>query len=197
MSNGLLGKIVSILLAAAISGGASAMSEIEPWDAADAFLQDLSAWDKQTTMTYMDNEYVNFLENVKGTDEEMDRLEEALFRNFSYELEECATKGEVAVVKVKVRNSDFRKIMDSYKKESYKYVTENLYSDDVIDKVKLNKKCLDIYLDQIEKTAGEEPSYEAEVFLPMEQDGYGGWRMILSDEIMKEILGELEIPTNE
>ena len=94
------------------------MSEIEPWDAADAFLQDLSAWDKQTTMTYMDNEYVNFLENVKGTDEEMDRLEEALFRNFSYELEECATKGEVAVVKVKVRNSDFRKIMDSYKKES-------------------------------------------------------------------------------
>jgi len=31
----------------------------------------------------------------------------------------------------------------------------------------------------------------------MEQDGYGGWRMILSDEIMKEILGELEIPTNE
>ena len=68
MLNGLLGKIVSILLAAAISGGASAMSEIEPWDAADAFLQDLSAWDKQTTMTYMDNEYVNFLENVKGTD---------------------------------------------------------------------------------------------------------------------------------
>ena len=197
MLNGLLGKIVSILIAAAISGGASAMSEVEPWDAADAFFQDLSAWDKQTTMTYMDNKYVNFLENVKGTDEEMDRLEEALFRNFSYELEECATKGEVAVVKVKVRNCDFGKIMDNYKKESYEYVTENLYSDDVIDKEKLNKKCLDIYLDQIEKTAGEEPSYEAEVFLPMEQDGYGGWRMILSDEIMKEILGELEIPTNE
>ena len=197
MLNGLLGKIVSILIAAAISGGASAMSEVEPWDAADAFFQDLSAWDKQTTMTYMDNKYVNFLENVKGTDEEMDRLEEALFRNFSYELEECATKGEVAVVKVKVRNCDFGKIMDNYKKESYEYVTENLYSDDVIDKEKLNKKCLDIYLDQIEKTAGEEPSYEAEIFLPMEKDGYGGWRMILSDEIMKEVLGELEIPTNE
>ena len=85
MLNGLLGKILSILLAAAISGGASAMSEVEPWDAADIFLQDLSAWDKQTTMTYMDNQYVNFLENVKGTDEEMDRLEEALFKNFSYE----------------------------------------------------------------------------------------------------------------
>ena len=147
MLNGLLGKIVSILIAAAISGGASAMSEVEPWDAADAFFQDLSAGDKQTTM--------------------------------------------------KVRNCDFRKTMDNYKKESYEYVTENLYSDDVINKEKLNKKCLDIYLDQVEKTAGEEPSYEAEVFLPMEQDGYGGWRMILSDEIMKEILGELEIPTNE
>lgn len=197
MLNGLIGTILSILLAAAISGGASAMSEVEPWDAADVFFQDLSAGNKQATMTYMDNRYVNFLENVKGTDEEMDRMEDALFKNFSYELEECATKGEVAVVKVKVKNCDFSKIMDKYQKESYEYVTENLYSDDVIDKEKLNKKCLDIYLDQIEKTSGEEPSYEAEIFLPMEQDGYGGWRMILSDEIMKEILGELEIPTNE
>lgn len=197
MLNGLIGKIAAILLAAAISGGASAMSDVEPWDAADAFFQDLSGGDKQTTMTYMDNRYVNFLENVKGTDEEMDRLEEALFRNFSYELEECAVKGEVAVVRAKVRNCDFSKIMDSYQKESYQYVMENLYSDDVVDKEKLNKKCLDMYLDQIEKTAGGEPSYEAEVFLPMEQDGYGGWRIVLSDEIMKQILGELEIPTDE
>ena len=194
---GLIGKIVSLLIAAAISGGASAMSDIEPWDAADAFFHDLAGGDKQTTMTYMDNRYVNFLENIKGTDEEMDRLEDALFRNFSYELKECATKGEVAVVKVIVRNCDFSGVMDSYKQTSYEYVTDNIYSDDVIDKEKLNKKCLDIYLDEVEKTAGTEPAYEAEIFLPMEQDGYGGWRIVLSDEIMKAILGELEIPTDE
>ena len=112
--NGLIGTIVSVLIAAASSGGASAMSETEPWDAADAFFHNLAGGDKQTTMTYMDNRYVNFLENVKGTDEEMDRMEEALFRNFSYEMTECATKGKVAVVEVTVRNCDFSGIMDDY-----------------------------------------------------------------------------------
>lgn len=173
------------------------MSEIGPWDAADAFFHDLSGGDKQTAMTYMDNRYVNFLENIKGTDEEMDRMEDALFRKFSYEMNECATKGRVAVVKVTVRNCDFSDVMEDYEKESYEYVTNNLYSDDVVNKEKLNKKCLDIYLDQIEKTAGEEPTYENVVYLPMEEDGYGGWRIILNDEIMQSILGELEIPTNE
>ena len=31
----------------------------------------------------------------------------------------------------------------------------------------------------------------------MEADGYGGWRIVLNDDIMKSILGELEIPTSE
>ena len=64
-------------------------------------------------------------------------------------------------------------------------------------KEKLNKKCIDIYLDQVEKTAGGDANYEAEIFLPMEEDGYGGWRILLSDDIMKEVLGKLEIPTHE
>ena len=76
-------------------------------------------------------------------------------------------------------------------------MTEHLYSDTVTDKKKLNKKCLDIYLDQIEKSADKDPSYEADVFIPMEADGYGGWRIVLNDDIMKSILGELEIPTSE
>ena len=90
-----------------------------------------------------------------------------------------------------------REIMDDYQKASYEYVTGHLYSEDVTNKEKLNKKCLDIYLDQIEKTAKKDPAYEAEVFLPMEADGYGGWRVLLNDETMKSILGELEIPTDE
>lgn len=195
--NGLIGTIVSVLIATAISGGASAMSESEPWEAADAFFRDLAGGEQQTVMMYMDNRYVNFLENVKGTDEEMDRMEEALFRNFSYEMIDSAAKGSVAVVEVKVRNCDFSGVMDDYQKASYQYVTDNLYSEDVVNKEKLNKKCLDLYLDQIEKTASGEPTYENVVYLPMEEDGYGGWRMILNDEIMQSILGELEIPTDE
>ena len=142
------------------------MAEVEPQEAADAFFRDLASGNDQVAMAYMDNKYVNFLENVKGTDEEMDNLEEAVFRNFSYEITDSATKNGVAVVRVTVRNSDFSGIMKKYKKESYKYVTENLYSDDVIDKEKLNRKCLDIYLDQIQKTSESDPNFEADIFLP-------------------------------
>ncbi|MBQ3465913.1 MAG: DUF5105 domain-containing protein [Firmicutes bacterium] len=195
--SGIINTILSILLAAAISGGASAMAEVEPQEAADGFFRDLASGNDQVAMAYMDNKYVNFLENVKSTDEEMDNLEEAVFRNFSYEITDSASKNDVAVVKVTVRNSDFSGVMEDYKKESYEYVTENLYSDDVVSKEKLNKKCIDIYLDQVEKTAESDANYEAEIFLPMEEDGYGGWRILLSDEIMKEVLGKLEIPTNE
>lgn len=195
--SGIINTILSILLAAAISGGASAMAEVEPQEAADAFFRDLASGNDQVAMAYMDNRYINFLENVKGTDEEMDRLEDAVFRNFSFEITDSAAKNDVAVVKVTVRNCDFSGVMEDYKKESYEYVTGNLYSDDVVSKEKLNKKCIDIYLDQVEKTAGGDANYEAEIFLPMEEDGYGGWRILLSDDIMKEVLGKLEIPTHE
>lgn len=195
--SGIINTILSILLAAAISGGASAMAEVEPQEAADAFFRDLASGNDQVAMAYMDNRYINFLENVKGTDEEMDRLEDDVFRNFSFEITDSAAKNDVAVVKVTVRNCDFSGVMEDYKKESYEYVTDNLYSDDVVSKEKLNKKCIDIYLDQVEKTAEGDANYEAEIFLPMEEDGYGGWRILLSDEIMKEVLGKLEIPTNE
>ncbi len=195
--SGIINTILSILLAAAISGGASAMAEVEPQEAADAFFRDLASGNDQVAMAYMDNRYINFLENVKGTDEEMDRLEDAVFRNFSFEITDSAAKNDVAVVKVTVRNCDFSGVMEDYKKESYEYVTDNLYSDDVVSKEKLNKKCIDIYLDQVEKTAGGDANYEAEIFLPMEEDGYGGWRILLSDDIMKEVLGKLEIPTHE
>ena len=123
---GLFKIITSLLIALGISGGAASMSEVTPQEATDAFLKDLSGGNQQTTMEYMDNRYVNFLENVKGTDEEMDRLEDALFKNFSYEIEETATKNDVAVAKVVIKNCDFSGIMDSYEKESYTYVTDNL-----------------------------------------------------------------------
>jgi len=195
--SGILGTIASLLIAVAISGSVTTMSEVSPQEAADGFLKDLSGGDRQTSMTYMDNRYVNFLENVKGTDEEMDRLEDALFRNFSYEITDSAEKNNVAVAKVTVRNCDFSGVMDDYDMASYTYVTDHLYDGTVTDKEKLNKKCLDLYLEQVEKTAEGKPGLEKEVFLPMESDGYGGWRIILSDEIMKSILGELEIPTDE
>ena len=70
---GLFKIITSLLIALGISGGAASMSEVTPQEATDAFLKDLSGGNQQTTMEYMDNRYVNFLENVKGTDEEISR----------------------------------------------------------------------------------------------------------------------------
>ena len=193
---GILKTLISMLVALVISSSVSSMSEVTPEDAAEAFLQNLSAGDAQTAMIYMDNKYINFLENVKGTNEEMDRLEDALFRNFSYEIKDSATKNNVAVVEAELRNCDFSGIMKDYEEESFEYVTENLYSDTVTDKEKLNKKCLDIYIDQITQTAEKEPSMTTTVFIPMEADGYGGWHILLTDETMEAALGELELPTS-
>ena len=71
---GIINTIRSLLIAASLSGGASAMAEVTPQEAAEAFLNDISGGQTQTVQAYMDNSYVNFLENVKGTDEEMDKF---------------------------------------------------------------------------------------------------------------------------
>lgn len=144
----------------------------------------------------MDNQYVNFLENVNGSDKEMDRLETALFKNLNYKITETAVKGDVAVAKVEVTSNDFSKVMDSYQKESYKYVMDNLYDDKATDKEQLNKKCMDIYLQQIENIAKNGDTIQTEIFVPMEDDGHYGWRILLNDEIMKALMGGLELPTS-
>ncbi|MFQ7472862.1 MAG: hypothetical protein ACLRLX_01490, partial [Anaerovoracaceae bacterium] len=74
------------------------------------------------------------------------------------------------------------------------YITDNLYSDDIGDKDALNAECLDIYVQQIEKAANREASLETVVYIPMADDGYYGWNLLLSDEVMKILLGGLEIP---
>lgn len=195
--SGIIQTIVSLVIAIFISGGVSNMAETTPEEAVQDFIDGISSGQEQVVMSYMDNEYVNFLENVKGSDEEMERLEAALFQNLSYSVTDTAVKGDVAVAKVELLTNDFSKVMDAYEEESYEYVTDNLYDEDVTDKEKLNKKCIDMYLEQVEKAAEEEPSREAEIFVPMEDDGYYGWRIILDDEIMKALMGGLELPVSE
>ena len=62
------------------------------------------------------------------------------------------------------------------------------------DKKKLSKECLEIYVEQIEKDAKAEPSLEKTIYLPMINDGYGGWKMLLDDKIMKALMGNLAMP---
>ena len=192
--NTLLNTIISIIVAFSISGGVAGMSEVDPAEATQDFINGISSGNQQITASYMDNQYVNFLENVKGSDEEMDRLETALFKNLDYKIAETAVKGNVAVAKVEVTTNDFSGVMDDYEKESYKYVMDNLYDSKVTDKAQLNKKCMDIYLDQVEETAKDGKTVKKEIFIPMEDNGYYGWKILLNDEIMKTLVGGLELP---
>lgn len=194
---GIIKTVLSFIIAMFISGGVSGMSEVTPADAATDFLDGISGGDRQIAESYMDNTYVSFLENVKGTDEEMDRMEDALFANLSYDVTDTAVKGDIAVAKVTVTNSDFSKSLDAYKSASYKYVMDNLYDEEVTDKTHLNEKCLDIYIEQLEKSASAGAAESTDIFIPMESDGYYGWRLLLNDDIMKTILGGLELPADE
>ena len=192
--SGIINTILSIILALGISTGAANIAETTPEEAVNDFFARLTGGDTQLMESYVDNSYVNFLENVKGSDKEMDVLEEEVFENLEYSVNETRTKGKAAVAKVKISNKDFRSVMDEYEKASYKYVMNNLYDEEAIKKEELNAECVDIYIEEIKKAAEADSTYEAEILIPMEDDGYSGWRIILSDEIMQATMGGLELP---
>lgn len=192
--SGIINTILSVIIAVSVSTGAANIAETTPEEAMADFFHGISSGDKQLTQSYIDNQYVNFLENVKGSDEEMEILEAAVFGNLKYEVTETRTKGTVAVSRVKITNKDFSKVMDDYEKASYKYVMDNLYDESAIQKEKLNVECVDIYVEQIKKAAETDSVYEKEILVPMEDDGYSGWRIVLSDEIMQATMGGLELP---
>ena len=191
---GFIRAIIAVLVAMMIQGGVSGAVETTPTEAVDDFMAGLTACDEQVIERYLDNEYMNFLVNIEADDKTKARMTAALFKNFSYEIEDMAQKGGAAVVEATVRTNDFSDVMKKYKEASYDYVMENLYDESVTDKQKLNKKCLEIYVDQIEKDAEKEASLEKKVYIPMIADGYGGWKILLNNKLMKTFLGKLAIP---
>ena len=165
-----------------------------PEDEVADFMAGLMANDSQVIERYMDNEYINFLANIDTDDETKARMNKALFKNLKYEIEDSVQKGGAAVVEVRLYTNDFSDVLQKYKDASYEYVMNNLYDDKVTNKKQLSKKCLDIYVDQIEKDAKKETSLEKKIYLPMIEDGYGGWKLLLNKGIMKNIMGKLAIP---
>ncbi len=143
---------------------------------------------------YMDNAYVNFLNNVQGDEETLARMNDALFDSFSYEIEKVKEKEDVAVARVVVTSADFSGVKEAYDKVSYKYIMDHLYTEGIEDKEALNAKCLEIYVKQIEKAAKNGETVETVVFVPMVDDGYYGWNIIMTDQLMKSVMGNLEVP---
>lgn len=223
-------QILTILIAIALHFSVSNIVSTTPDEAVNSFMDGVKSQQEQVMEKYMDNRYINFICNVQGDEKVVQRMREALFKNFSYDIIEVGEKNDVAVAKVLVKRNDFSQVKSDYDTASYKYIMDNLYSDDIGDKETLSAECLDIYVQQMEKAAavdigeplvshkkdesetngaqasqengdgselsvgtGEGPG-EAIVYIPMVDDGYYGWNLLLSDEVMKTLLGGLEIP---
>lgn len=171
------------------------MATTTPAEAADGFLDALKSQDSKVMERYMDNTYVNFLCNTEADKASMNRINDAVFKNFEYEIEAVKQKNTSAVAKVIIKSNDFSKVMDNYEKESYDYIMKNLYEKEIGDKKALNAKCLEMYVAQIEKAAEKEELVESVVFVPMTDNGYYGWNVLVTDEFMKVVIGNLEMPT--
>ena len=187
--------ILAVLITIIMQTCAVNMVESTPTAAAEDFLSAVKKQDQKVMERYMDNDYVNFLCNSEGDDKSIDKMNDALFENFEYEVLEVKEKGDVAVAKVMITSCDFSKVMDSYAKVAYKYIMDNLYEKEIGDKEKLNKKCLELYVNEVEKVAEKGKTVENTVVIPMVDDGYYGWNVIMTDELMESILGNLEMPT--
>lgn len=187
-------EIITIIIAIIMQNGVSGTVSTTPDEAIQDFLEGVRTQQQEVLDKHMDNTYINFLSNIQGDEAVVDRMQEALFRNFSYEIEDIGEKNNVAVAKVSIRTNDFSQVLSKYETASYKYVMENLYTDSIGDKDALNAECLDIYVQQIEAAANEDTSEAKTVFIPMIDNGHYGWNIVVSDELMVILLGGLQVP---
>lgn len=192
----ILKTVITLLISLLMQSGVVNMISTTPHDAVSDFMDGLKNRDSSVMEKYMDDSYVNFITNVQGDEAVVERMNEALFRNFSYKIEKIKTKNDVAVAKVSITSSDFSNVLSGYESASYKYITDNLQSDEIADKDYLNAKCLEIYVEQVEAAADSGTVLETVVYIPMIDDGYYGWNIIMTDDLMKTVLGNLQMPAS-
>lgn len=192
----ILKTVITLLISLLMQSGVVNLISTTPHDAVSDFMDGLKNRDSSVMEKYMDDSYVNFITNVQGDDTVVERMNEALFRNFSYKIEKIKTKNDVAVAKVSITSGDFSNVLSGYESASYKYITDNLQSDEIADKDYLNAKCLEIYVQQVEAAADSGTVLETVVYIPMIDDGYYGWNIIMTDDLMKTVLGNLQMPAS-
>ena len=192
----ILKTVITLLISLLIQSGVVNLISTTPHDAVSDFMDGLKNRDSSVMEKYMDDSYVNFITNVQGDDAVVERMNEALFRNFSYKIEKIKTKDDVAVAKVSITSGDFSNVLSGYESASYEYITDNLQSDEIADKDYLNAKCLEIYVEQVEAAADSGTVLETVVYIPMIDDGYYGWNIIMTDDLMKTVLGNLQMPAS-
>ena len=180
-----------------MQAGTESIVATTPREAVLDFMEGLENRDTYVMEKYMDDSYVNFITNVQGDEAVVERMNDALFSGFTYKIEDMAVKNDVAVAKVTITSCDFSGVLDAYNTVSYQYVVDNLYTDDIADKDWLNAQCLELYVEQVEEAAAVGATMETTVFIPMVDDGFYGWNIIMTDGLMSSVLGNLQIPTGQ
>lgn len=188
--------ILTLLIMLAMQTSAVNMVESTPAEAAEDFLAALKKQDPQIMEMYMDNSYVNFIYNTDGDEKAIEEMHKALFSGLEYEVKKVKQKNDSAVAKVVISNHDYSQVMDKYDEEAYDYIMDNLYEDDIADKKALEAKCLELYIKEIKEATESEKTVEEVVFIPMVENEYYSWNVIMTDEIMQSVLGDLEILAN-
>ncbi len=192
----------SILMTLGLTG--CYLTLTEPEEVVTDFFQGLETKDEDALILYTENEDINMLLHSKGSEKEMDAMYESLFRNFSYHILSTQKNEEetAATVEVEITNADFSKALKRYQDKAYQYMSDHLYSDDM-NKKNLNKKCLSIYVDQVEKIAkkaekaqdsGKNALQSQTVTIDLTKNDNYSWDMDLTEEMMETILGGLIIP---
>lgn len=194
--------IIAVLITFSLTG--CYLTLTEPEEVATDFFEGLKTKNEDALILYTENEDINMLLHSKGNEDALNKMYESLFRNFSYKILSIKKNEEetAATMEVELTNADFSKVLKNYQTEAYDYMQKNLYSGDMSKKA-LNKKCLSIYADQVEKVAEKAEQAEPDsknapqsqtVTINLTKNKNYSWDMELTEEMMKIIMGGLIIP---
>ena len=190
MKKGIALLMIIFVLFGNLSCGASRSL---PEDQVSAFFDALKARDEAVLAEYINNDRINVLLHSKGDKAQLEQMYSYLFEHFSYKILSVDTDGESPTVTVEVANADFSKVMKNYKKKAYDYTIRNLYSDKV-NKKKLNRTCLKLFVAEVKKASEKKDLRTETVTVALEPNDFATWSLILDDALMDAVMGGMVIP---
>lgn len=184
--------VLSLLMLTAFCG--CDVSVTEPEEIVDGFFQAMKDKDEDVLILYTENSDMNTLLHCTGDEEQVARMYENVVKNLSWKIVsvEKSEDQQTAAVEVEISNTNMSGVLKAYQKKASSYMREALYDEDVT-KDGLNAKCLELYVDQIEKAAAETENLVVEVVtVQLTKNEDYSWDMEMSDELMKAIIGGLK-----
>lgn len=148
--------------------------------------------DTEELKKYVSHPKINALLHSTGDEKELTRMYTCLFSNFSYEILSVKEGEKEATVEVKVSNVNFQEVFPAYEKKSYDYVVDNLYSKN-IEKQVLNEKCLQIYVDEVERASKSKQTVEQTLTIQLKANDYKKWDITVEDALVEAMTGGLKM----